>query len=131
MAITRRYQGISGPAAVQPGVVLVTGRVAIGSTGAVGTQTGSGFSVARVSAGLYTVTVTAANGVLGILSAWVHVGNNSATVQHIAYVKAFSTTAGTVTVMTAAVDTPETAADAVSGAFLEILVFVQNMSITS
>lgn len=36
---------------------LVAGRVAIGATGAVGTQTGVGFSVSRDQAGVYTITL--------------------------------------------------------------------------
>ncbi len=131
MAITRPFNGPSGPATCQPGVVLVAGRVAIGGSGAVGTQTGKGFSVAKASTGTYTVTITANGGVPNILAVIPHVGNNSASVQHLAYHKTQSTTAGTVTIITVASDTPETPADPATGAVLEFIIAVQNLGITS
>ena len=130
MAINRKlFKGVAGPAAVQPGVIIVTGRVAIGATGAVGAQTGEGFTVARSNTGLYTITITSTNGVPAILSAFVKIGNNSNTVQHFAYEKTLPTT-GIITVVTVAADAPETAADPASGSFLQFVAFVQNVSVT-
>ena len=47
---------------------LIAGQVAIGATGAVGAQTGKGFTVVRTAAGKYTVTVNG-NGAANILYA--------------------------------------------------------------
>lgn len=112
---------------LQPNLVEVAGRVAIGSTGAVGTITGKGFTVARTGAGLYTITLTAkASIVPDIIHAAVDVGfaTGSTTFQ----AKVLTIVPGTcvITVQTSALSAPNTAADPTSGAFLLLKVLVQN-----
>jgi hypothetical protein len=127
MAINSRL--FPAPAVASPGCVIIAGRVAIGATGAVGTQTGKGFSVTRTDTGDYTVQVQsqgASATVPAILYAHAALAVNSDT-QFIAQVRVAPTT-GAVTVTcfaNAALDTP---ADPPSGASLMVYIVAQNTS---
>lgn len=118
------------PMIPQPGVVIVAGRVAIGASGAVGTATGKGFSVARTGAGLYTITLDSSGGVPAILAALVDVvfatGSNTQT----ACVLTLNAASKLITVQTNDAGTVDTAADPPSGSFLQFMIFVQNASTT-
>lgn len=127
--VSKLFKGLAGPSVTQPNLVLVAGRVAIGATGAVGAQTGKGFTVARTGVGAYTITVTSSGGVPAILSADVSIANDSATTHFVAFVRTTPTT-GVITVHTAAAATPGTAADPASGASLSLRLVVQNSAIT-
>lgn len=106
----------------QAGLVLVAGKVAIGATGAVGTQTGKGFAVTRTGAGLYTITLEGTGGCAAILYANARVvfatANNTQTVS----VLAMTASARTITLQCNDAGTVDVAADPPSGAFLELLV---------
>jgi hypothetical protein len=124
MAITRH---LYPPAQTfQPRLVEIVGRVAIGSSGAVGAQTGKGFSVTRTGTGLYKVTIDTIGGAVGdILHADARlVFATGSTVQG-AKVLTISPSTAAVTLQTDG-STPGTAADPASGSFLEIRIIVQN-----
>lgn len=116
------------PQIPQPGVVIVSGRVAIGATGAVGASTGKGFTVARTGAGLYTLTLDSAGGVPNILTAWVDVGFATGTNTQTAKVLTIVPASKLVTLQTADAGALDTAADPPSGSFLQFTLFVQNTS---
>jgi len=131
MAITRkRFK----PEVMQPGVVFIAGRVAIGATGAVGAQTGKGFSVTRTGTGLYTITIDTSSvggvnttrGVPAILHAQLDIAPAAANATQYATVLTFAPTTGTLTVQTSTEATPNTAADPPSGSFLQVFLVVQN-----
>jgi hypothetical protein len=127
MAMIRKLFGLQAPA---PGLVVVSGRVAIGATGAVGAQTGKGFSVARTGTGLYTVTLDSSGGVPNILFANAVVGfatgSNTQDVKVLTVVPASKL----FTLQTSDAATVDTAADPPSGSFLQVLCVVQNTSST-
>lgn len=118
------------PMAPQPGVVVISGRVAIGATGAVGAATGRGFTVTRTGTGLYTITLDSSGGVPAILAAFVDVifatGSNTQT----ACVLTANAASKLVTLQTNDAGTVDAAADPPSGSFLQFVLFVQNTSIT-
>jgi hypothetical protein len=124
MAIVKRtYDDLK---LTQPFVVDIVGKVAIGSTGAVGTATGKGFVVTRTGAGLYTITITATNGVPAIL--WAHVDVVFATAGNTqtAKILTINATTGVVTIQTNDAGTVDVAADPPSGSILIFRVAVQN-----
>lgn len=114
----------------QPGLVIIAGRVAIGSTGAVGTQTGKGFAVTRTGAGRYTVTITSNGGVPAILFAQANVGFGTVTNTQAAYIVTLAASTGTFTLETVDNGTQDTVADPPSGAFLQIFAVVQNLALS-
>jgi hypothetical protein len=129
MAITRkRYPAAQ---AMQPYLVDIVGRVAIGSSGAVGTQTGKGFSVTRTGAGLYTISISGVNSqVPAILFADVSVGFATGSTPYTATVLTMSATSANVTIQVSALSAPGTAADPPSGSFIMLRLVVQNFNIT-
>lgn len=125
MAMNRK---LFRPLTAQPGLVCVTGRVAIGGTGAVGTATGKGFVVTRTNTGLYTITLDSTGGVPNILSAWVDVGFGTGSAQLMAKVLTIVPASKLVTVQTSTVAAPNTAADPTTASFLQFQIWVQNTS---
>lgn len=115
-------------------MVEVFGKVAIGTTGAVGVQSGKGFAVTRTGAGLYTITVlqggVTQTAVPDILCANVGVANNSATAQFTAQVLAFTPATSTVTLVVSSAAAVNVAADPPSGSFLYFNLAIQNASVT-
>lgn len=104
-----------------PFTVCIEGMVAIGSTGAVSTAHGKGFTVTRTGVGAYTIALVAQNGVFDILSANASViHSTSRKVQLLA----ISRSSGNVTVQ--CTDNADVAADPASGALLQFSFVVQN-----
>lgn len=104
-----------------PFTVCVEGNVLIGSTGAVSTQHGKGFTVTRTGTGAYTIALVAQNGVYDILNANVSViHSTSRKVQLLA----IDASAGTLTVQVT--DNADSAADPASGARLQLSFVAQN-----
>jgi hypothetical protein len=129
LAINRKL--FNDTTATSPGVVIVAGRVVIGSTGAVGTQTGLGFTVARSGVGLYTITVSPADsGVPAILYSQIDVvfatANNTQTVKQLTQVAS----TGVVTVQCNDAGTVDTAAELPSGSILQVLLLIKNVGYT-
>lgn len=112
----------------QPFVVDVIGKVAIGSTGAVGTATGKGFTVTRTGAGLYTITLDARNGVPAILWADVRIVFATGANTQVANILTMVATTGVITIQTNDAGTPDTAADPPSGSVLTFRISIQNAS---
>jgi hypothetical protein len=106
----------------QHGLAFFAGKVAIGSTGAVGAQTGKGFAVTRTGAGLYTVTLTGTGGCVAIPFAEVHVvfatGGNTQT----ATILSQDAPNRKITIQCNDAGTVDVAADPPSGAFLSFLI---------
>ena len=127
MAVNSRY-GAPPPIAT-PGCILIAGKVAIGATGAVGAQTGKGFTVTRTDTGDYTITVlsqgAAVGGVPAILYANASLLVNSDT-QFIAQMRTAPTT-GAITLTCFADAALGTPADPPSGASLQIFIIVKNV----
>lgn len=127
MAMERRKWDVKIP---QPYVVAVAGHVAIGSTGAVGTATGKGFTVTRTGAGLYTITLDSNGAVPAILAAIADVvfatGSNTQT----AKILTLDATNHKVTLQCNDAGTVDTAADPPSGSLLQFVIFVQNSQST-
>lgn len=125
MAINSRlYPGIP---TTSPGVVLISGYVNIGSTGAVGTQVGKGFAVTRTGTGAYTIQITssgAAASVPAVLYAVATLAYDNDT-NYKVNVRTTPTT-GALTVKTAAEAAPGTPADPPSGSKLQFFALVQN-----
>jgi hypothetical protein len=120
-----------GPKAQQPNLVLVAGKVAIGSTGAVGTQSGKGFSVTRTGAGLYTITFTSAiNSVPDILYADVNIVSVSGGATQTARILTLNAAARKITLQCNADAAVNVAADPPSGSILQFVAVVQNTSST-
>lgn len=126
MAIVKRtYNDLK---MTQPFVVDIAGKVAIGSTGAVGTATGKGFVVTRTGAGLYTITITATSGVPAILWAAVDVVFATAGNTQTAKILTMNATTGVVTIQCNDAGTVDVAADPPSGSLLIFRISVQNAS---
>lgn len=126
MAINSSLQPLRGIAS--PGCLLVSGRVAIGATGAVGAQIGKGFTVTRTDTGDYTIQLTsqgAAATVPAILYADVSLAVNSDT-NFTPRVRVAPTT-GAVTVTCFADAALGTPADPPSGASLMFFAVVKNV----
>lgn len=119
------------PKTLQPHLVQVVGKVAIGATGAVGAASGKGFTVTRTGAGLYTITLdTTHASVPAILFADVKVvasANNDTQDCHILTLDA---AAKKVTVACSDAGTVDTPADPDSGSFLSFNIVVQNADAT-
>lgn len=114
--------------ATQPFLVDVIGKVAIGASGAVGTATGKGFTVARTGAGVYTITLDARGGVPNVLYAHASIVAAIGSQSRV-FVTLINTTTGVITVTnTGAGDT--TAADPANGAVLQFAITVQNSKYT-
>lgn len=115
---------------MQPFLVDIVGKVAIGSTGAVGTASGKGFTVTRTGAGLYTITLDAQNSVPDILYAHVDVvfatGGNTQT----ARVLTLDAANKKITLQCNDGGTVDTAADPPSGSILVFRIVVQNANAT-
>lgn len=128
MAILRRLY----PAAktLQPYLVMVAGKVAIGASGAVGTASGKGFTVTRTGTGLYTVTLDANVSVPDILHASADVvfatGGNTQT----AKILTLDAANKKITLQTNDAGTVDVAADPPSGAILVFKIIVQNAQAT-
>lgn len=128
MAILRHLY----PAAklLQPYIVQVVGKVAIGSSGAVGTASGKGFTVTRTGTGLYTITLDAQTSVPDILYAHVDVvfatGSNTQTCR----ILTLDAANKKVTVQCNDAGTVNVAADPPSGSILTFNIVVQNAQAT-
>lgn len=109
-----------------PFCVAVVGKVAIGASGAVGTQSGKGFAITRTGAGLYTITITATNGVPAILYADVRVVFATANNTQNAAILTMNATTGVITLQTNDAGTVDVAADPPSGSILTFLAIIQN-----
>lgn len=118
------------PEVCQPGLVIISGRVAIGATGAVGTATGRGFTVTRTGAGLYTITLDSSGGVPAILSVWADVGFATGSNTQAAKVLTIVAASKLATIQCNDSGTVDVAADPPSGSFLQFTIFVQNTSVT-
>lgn len=113
----------------QPKLVQINGRVAIGSTGAVGTILGKGFSVTRTGAGLYTITITSqANKVPAILHAAVDVMFATAGNTQTAKILTIDETLSKITIQCNDAGTVDVAADPPSGSYILFSCVVQNSS---
>jgi hypothetical protein len=99
-------------------MMLFAGKVAIGSTGAVGTQTGKGFAVTRTGTGLYTITLTGTGGTASILYADVRIVPAAANNTQSAYVLTHGASTRTVTIQCNDAGTVDVAADPPSGSIL-------------
>lgn len=128
MAILRRLY--PSPKTLQPHLVDVVGKVAIGSTGAVGTASGKGFTVTRTGAGLYTITLDAQNSVPAILYADVKVVFTTGGNTQDCHILTLDASNKKVTVQCSDAGTVDTAADPPSGSFLSFRVVVQNADAT-
>lgn len=116
-----------GAKALQPNLVSVVGKVAIGSTGAVGAASGKGFTVTRTGAGLYTITLSSAiNSVPDILYANVSVVPVSGGACQTATVLTLNAAAKKITVQCNDAGTVNVAADPPSGCILQFHIVVQN-----
>jgi hypothetical protein len=119
--INRLFQAYRTPS---PFVVDVMGSVDIGASGAVGTQYGKGFSVSRVSAGVYTITVQSQGGFIAMLDCSANVLKDEG---HQAIVSDFSLAAGTFRVETSVQGSDgSTNADPASGSRLCFRCTLQN-----
>jgi len=104
-----------------PFTVCIEGMVDIGSTGAVGTAHGKGFTVTRTGTGAYTIALVAQNGVYDILNANASViHSTSRKVQLLTASK----TSGNMTIQVT--DNADSNADPASGAKLQFSFVVQN-----
>ena len=107
-------------------IVKFYGKVAIGASGAVGTQFGKGFSVAKAATGRYTVTLAGVQGSVGkILYTNARVVS---TTRQIAYTRAENDTTGVVTFSTATAAAADTEADPAEGDVLEFTIAVRAKS---
>lgn len=106
----------------QHALMFFSGKVAIGASGAVGTQTGKGFAVTRTGAGLYTVTLTGTGGIPSILYAHVGIlpvaGNNTQQ----AFVLTHAASSRSITVQCNDSGTVDVAADPPSGCTLQLFI---------
>ena len=114
----------------QPELVVVAGRVAIGASGAVGAQTGKGFSVTRTGAGLYSITLDADSGVGDILHCSVDLAFATANNTQTAKILTITAGTGVITIQCNDAGTVDTAADPPSGSILLFSAVVQNASYT-
>lgn len=128
MAIIRKLS--MPPKTMQPNLVSIFGKVAIGSTGAVGTASGKGFTVTRGGAGLYTITIDAQNSVPAILYADVKVVFATGTNTQDCHILTMDASNKRVTVSCSDAGTVDTAAEVPSGAFLSFHIVVQNTEAT-
>ena len=104
-----------------PFTVCIEGMVEIGSTGAVSTAHGKGFTVTRTGTGAYTIALVAQNGVFDILAANASViHSTSRKVQLLAVSKS----AGNLTIQ--CTDNADSAADPAAGANLQFSFVIQN-----
>lgn len=123
------FKGPAGPAVIQPHLVFVLGKVAIGASGAVGTQTGKGFTVTRTGAGLYSVTLDCHGAIPAILYANASVVFATAGNTQQAFVLTEPAT-GIITIQCNDSGTVDVAADPPSGSFLQIFAIAQNSAVT-
>jgi hypothetical protein len=107
-----------------PFTVCIEGMVDIGSTGAVGTAHGKGFTVTRTGTGAYTIALVSQGGVFDILAA-------NASVIHSTSRKVQLLTAsaagGSMTIQVT--DNADSAADPASGAKLQFSFVIQNKTV--
>lgn len=123
MAINRALNWLK---TIQPELVVIAGRVAIGATGAVGASTGKGFTVTRTGAGLYTITLDAAGAVPALLFGMADVVFATANNTQTACVLTLNAASKLITLQCNDAGTVDVAADPPSGAFLQFLIVVQN-----
>lgn len=106
----------------QVGMVIVAGKVAIGSTGAVGTKTGKGFAVTRTGVGLYTITLDGSGGCASILYAAAQAVPAAAGATQTVTVLTQTASARTITLQCNAAATVNVASELPSGSVLELFV---------
>lgn len=111
----------------QHGFFIFAGKVAIGASGAVGTQTGKGFAVTRTGAGLYTVTLTGTGGCVAIPYANVNVvfatGGNTQN----AVILSLDAPNRKITIQCNDAGTVDVAADPPSGSFLTFCIIAGSL----
>lgn len=120
-----------GAVSTNTSTVLIAGKVAIGSTGAVGAATGKGFVVTRTGVGRYSITLSASSGVPAILWADVKVVFATATNTQAAFLLTLAESTGVVTAVTVDSGTQDTAADPPSGSFLSFAILVKNNALAT
>jgi hypothetical protein len=128
MAILRKLY--PSPKTLQPNLVNIFGKVAIGASGAVGTATGKGFTVTRTGAGLYTITIDANVSVPAILYCDPRVVFATAGNTQQAHVLSLDAANKKVTLQCNDAGTVDVAADPPSGSFLSFMITVQNTDAT-
>lgn len=128
MAILRKLY--PSPKTLQPNLVNIFGKVAIGSTGAVGTASGKGFTVTRTGAGLYTITIDANVSVPAILYCDPRVVFATANNTQQVHVLSLDAANKKVTLQCNDAGTVDVAADPPSGSFLSFMITVQNTEAT-
>lgn len=128
MAILRKL--FPAPKTLQPNLVQIYGKVAIGASGAVGTASGKGFTVTRTGAGLYTITLDAQTSVPAILYADVKVVFATANNTQDCHILTMNAASKLITVECSDAGTVDTAADPPSGSFLTFHIAVQNTEAT-
>jgi hypothetical protein len=128
MAILRKL--CPAPKTLQPNLVSIFGKVAIGASGAVGTASGKGFTVTRTGAGLYTITLDAQTSVPAILYADVKVVFATGTNTQDCHILTLNAASKLITVSCSDAGTVDTAADPPSGSFLSFYIVAQNTEAT-
>ncbi len=123
MAITRL---LSDPKALDKGVVLLAGNVAIGGSGAVGTVEGKGVTVALGTTGVYTFTL-AGSGTVDVLAAFFMQEAVSATSPLHIVISARDDSARTITITCTDADTPA-ATNPGNGDKIHFFIVVKNSS---
>lgn len=128
MAILRKLY--PSPKTLQPNLVNIFGKVAIGASGAVGTASGKGFTVTRTGAGLYTITIDANVSIPAILYCKPMVVFATAGNTQQAHVLTLDAANKKVTLQTNDAGTVDVAADPPSGSILSFMIVVQNTDAT-
>lgn len=128
MAIYRKLY--PSPKTLQPNLVNIFGKVAIGASGAVGTASGKGFTVTRTGAGLYTITIDAVTSVPDILYCNAVVVFATAGNTQSAKILTLDAANKKVTLQCNDAGTVDVAADPPSGSILSFMVTVQNTQAT-
>lgn len=103
---------------------IIAGTVAIGAAGAVGAQTGRGFSVVRTGTGAYTVTLAGSGNANVLYSSVINSVDTAA--GGLAHVRKTDPAARTLSVVTSLGGAPGTPADPPSGSVLSFVLLVND-----
>lgn len=128
MALTKRlYRGSDGLAAVQPGLVILSGQALIGAGGDVVEHIGKAFQVEHVQEGGYFVYLPA--GVPAVLHITPHIDYNNDTTRYWAFARAYSQEHGIIGVETVLASDPTVDVDPPEGSYLSFNIVVRNVGI--